>query len=712
MTGAGALSASEAARLVERHPAAIVAAGGDGRIETWAGSATALFGWAAADVLGRPLQELFAAPLAEDLAEMLGAGGAGDLRRLAPCRRRDGQFMGAVTVRRSGAGMVAVIRPAGSAFATGFDGGRPTPVWERTLGRLVGGLSAVAGRDLASIERTDALARVLVDEARLMVPGTEVVLSLVPAERQANFRIIATAGAWAETLAGAEWPRAGTVAGRAMQMRTPIETVRLDEQSVLRETLDAGRITTGRLVPLWTPEPLPDGRDAVGVLGWYRADRRYFTPAERGLMAEFCRLASLMLQRTELAATAARSAERLEAIVDAAREMTQTLEAPAILDTLVERALVLARAERAIVLRVDGGRMTVVAGRDLAAGQPPVGAQAPLAALVTDDGVELVRAAMESGSPALGLGYQVAGLHTGLEARPVRHSVALPVAVARQPALVLLCSRRSDEAFTRGDTESLETLAGIAGLALRNAGLFAEVEAADRVKTDFLNMAAHELRTPLTVMRGYLSMMIEGSFGELPGTWVTPVELLREKSDELGRLVDELLMAARLETGRLTASPEPIDLNDLARQAVEGARARAAGAGASLRLEPARRPLVVNADPEHMLRVLEALIGNALVYAGGTPWIRVRARAGAGGEAEVEVEDRGVGIPEQHHDAVFERFSRVSEEVQVAGTGLGLYIARELARRAGGRLELAWSAPGHGSRFVLALPEIAVGPAD
>jgi signal transduction histidine kinase len=118
---------------------------------------------------------------------------------------------------------------------------------------------------------------------------------------------------------------------------------------------------------------------------------------------------------------------------------------------------------------------------------------------------------------------------------------------------------------------------------------------------------------------------------------------------------------------------------------------------------------MVVADPEHILRLLDALLSNSLAYSSDEPWIRVRVRAAPKDQAEIEVEDRGRGIDPAQHEVAFERFVRLDSNPQVAGTGLGLYVARELARLQGGRLTLEWSAPGYGSRFVLSLPELGDG---
>jgi signal transduction histidine kinase len=125
--------------------------------------------------------------------------------------------------------------------------------------------------------------------------------------------------------------------------------------------------------------------------------------------------------------------------------------------------------------------------------------------------------------------------------------------------------------------------------------------------------------------------------------------------------------------------------------------------GAELHLDVPEDPVFVQADPTHLARIVDNLVNNALAYSQGRPWVRVAVRASA--HAELTVEDRGIGIPPDMRERVFERFVRLELPGQPLqpGTGLGLYISRELARRQGGELEVVESEPGRGSMLALRL---------
>jgi len=234
--------------------------------------------------------------------------------------------------------------------------------------------------------------------------------------------------------------------------------------------------------------------------------------------------------------------------------------------------------------------------------------------------------------------------------------------------------------------------------------LYATAQESSRSKSEFLNMAAHELRTPLSVVSGYLALLAEGSLGDPPVGWKMPLDMLNSKTSELNRIVDDLLLASRMDVNSL---PDRVSLFDL-QLVVRGAQARAEPRvqllEATLELAGDAQPVLVQADAEHVGRILDNLINNALTYCVGKP--AVTLTVGGDEQPTVAVSDNGVGIPRDKRELVFERFVRLDDEQigPVPGTGLGLYISRELARRHGGSLILEESAPGKGSRFLLRLP--------
>ena len=241
-------------------------------------------------------------------------------------------------------------------------------------------------------------------------------------------------------------------------------------------------------------------------------------------------------------------------------------------------------------------------------------------------------------------------------------------------------------------------------IAERNAQLLEEAQEASRSKSAFLNMAAHELRTPLSVLRGYISMLLDGTLGELHEPWQRPVEIINWKAEELNALVNDLLFAARVDVGTIPAEVITLDLRDAVEQALDRARPRAHLLEAHTACNLPADPVMVDVDEDHLRRILDNLLNNALTYSQDKPWLEVTV--GVDPQPHVQVSDHGIGIPAIERERVFERFYRVNDTTigPQAGTGLGLYISRGLAERHRGSLHLRESEPGKGSTFVLSLP--------
>ena len=283
------------------------------------------------------------------------------------------------------------------------------------------------------------------------------------------------------------------------------------------------------------------------------------------------------------------------------------------------------------------------------------------------------------------------------------HTAVLPLAADERVSAVLVLTRHRDEPFSPGDTEMLVLIGNVATVALRNAQLFDDAQQASIAKSEFLRMAAHELRTPAGVLRGYLSMLRDGSLGPSPRGWERPLDVVDAKATELTGLIDDLLLAASMEGGSVPVHPSIIDLREAVHAALARAEGRATLLGAEVVEAVPDEPVAVEADPEHLGRILDNLVNNALTYSARKPWVRLAVPGD--GEPQVVVEDHGVGIDPALAERVFERFYRINDPSlgYPPGTGLGLYISRDLAQRAGGSLELEHSVPGEGSRFRLNL---------
>jgi signal transduction histidine kinase len=287
----------------------------------------------------------------------------------------------------------------------------------------------------------------------------------------------------------------------------------------------------------------------------------------------------------------------------------------------------------------------------------------------------------------------------------IRQSITVPIVESERVVAVLTVSRHSARTFTPAEIQLLQVVSTAAGIALQNARLYQDAREASRAKSDFLNLAGHELRTPLAVLRGYLSLIATGAYGEAPADWRPVLSVLETKAAELNTMVESILVAARLQSGRLQPTPERVVLSKLLTDAVERANAAAAVTGGTVVARRLAEGAVVAADARQLAVIVDNLLANAIKYS--RPPAEVTATLDvADGFAEVRVMDRGRGIPREQWDRVFEEFVRgdPSDAEAPPGTGLGLYIARQLAEHYGGTLEIEWSEVGKGASFLLRLP--------
>jgi signal transduction histidine kinase len=257
--------------------------------------------------------------------------------------------------------------------------------------------------------------------------------------------------------------------------------------------------------------------------------------------------------------------------------------------------------------------------------------------------------------------------------------------------------------FGSDELAQLKGYANAVVAGLERAKVTERMTAIENNKTQFLNLASHELRGPVTVMRGYVSMLESGLLGQLNERGRKAAGVMAAKVSEMNELIEEMIEAARLEEGGLTLRPAEYDLRDIARQAADVV-APLVDSSHRLTLDLPDRRVRVNVDQDRTKTIITNLISNALKYspAGGEVTCQVRARAGI---ARVSVTDEGLGIAQESMPTLFTRFGRVitPETEHLKGTGLGLYLGRQLARIQGGDITVM-SEPSKGSTFTLQLP--------
>ncbi|MBV8479147.1 MAG: hypothetical protein JOY72_02475 [Actinobacteria bacterium] len=251
-------------------------------------------------------------------------------------------------------------------------------------------------------------------------------------------------------------------------------------------------------------------------------------------------------------------------------------------------------------------------------------------------------------------------------------------------------------------------IAGILGSVERARGLLAEQNEeliqADRLKDEFIALVSHDLRTPLTSIIGYVELALDdGSDAPLDEERRRYLEVVARSSDRLLRLVDDLLLAARLQSGRFALNVAETDLQKVAEEVLDEMHGRAERKGVSLFIA-CDGPMIVEGDRRRLMQLLDNLLSNAIKFTPQGGRVELRVERALGGAA-LEVLDTGVGIEPGDEERIFDRFYRSASSVteHVQGTGLGLFIARAIAERHGGSL-VARRRENGGSAFRVELP--------
>ena len=227
----------------------------------------------------------------------------------------------------------------------------------------------------------------------------------------------------------------------------------------------------------------------------------------------------------------------------------------------------------------------------------------------------------------------------------------------------------------------------------------AHAEEAIRLRDEFLSIASHELRTPLTALQLQLESLEEQTAGAPPRLAAKVAGAVRS-TQRLGVLIDSLLDVSRIATGRLDLHPQPMDLRQSAALLLDSLRDAAEKACSPLTLH-APAPVLGEWDRVRLDQLLMNLVANAIKYGAGHP-VDVSVEQ-QDGDAVIAVRDRGPGVAPEDQQRIFERFERATSMRNYGGFGLGLYIAREIARAHGGAIAIENVHDG-GALFTVRLP--------
>jgi signal transduction histidine kinase len=294
--------------------------------------------------------------------------------------------------------------------------------------------------------------------------------------------------------------------------------------------------------------------------------------------------------------------------------------------------------------------------------------------------------------------------------------LALPlVSGEKLVGVYLLAEKRSGDIYQRRELDLLRTLTNQAAVAIANARLYEQVHALsqelevkvrERTKElrDFVSVVYHELSTPITSLRGYTALLLEGNAGPLTTKQARYLGTARHSISRLLRLVDDLAVISRIEAGRLTIRPEPLDLEQLVAETVSSLASVIEDKGLQVTVSMPAGGCIVEGDPQRVAQILTNLLSNACRYTPAGGQIRIAANC-THDSVELRVSDTGIGIQPGDLERIFERFYRSPDPLvqEQPGTGLGLAITKSLVELHGSQLSVD-SIVGQGSTFRFTLP--------
>jgi signal transduction histidine kinase len=429
---------------------------------------------------------------------------------------------------------------------------------------------------------------------------------------------------------------------------------------------------------------------AVEVIN--KRDGSPFGEEDQNLLTAFSGQAAVAIQNARLftmtdQALAAR-VEELSVMQRIDRELNTALDMQRVMGLTLNWAMKNTGASAGSVGVVAENGLAVIATQ----GSNGSADQAPL--LPLDRG--LFGQVIQSGEISL-LQHLVAGAATEDRLPSTRAQLVIPIKIERRVVGLINLESVNPDAFTKEQVDFVSRLLDHASVAITNARLYAEVNAANLAKSEFISFVAHELKTPMTSIRGYTDLLAGSAVGQINDMQKQFLGTIRGNVDRMATLVSDLADIARIESGRLRLEPKPIPFHPVLEDVVRTTQALIDAKKQTLRLDLEPDLPHVWADYTRLTQVLTNLMSNAYKYTpeGGEIVVRVaRARnqwdaSGAPEVLHVTVRDNGIGISPEDQKKLFQKFFRAEDRLareMATGTGLGLNIVKNLIELQGGKI--------------------------
>jgi PAS domain S-box-containing protein len=702
------------AAIVSSSDDAIVSKDLDGTIRSWNRAAERLFGYTAAEAVGRSIRMIIPADRQWEEDEVLARIGRGEsIEHYETVRRRkDGSLVPislTVSPVRNEFGQVVGI----SKIARDLSEKRRT---ERDLEDARSNQADLQGRLMTLAAASGSL---------LVSPRLE---DVMPAALNLAMQLLHADGSAVWRFANGEW-RMGALQGvsevfasrvitsngtggaaTTVPFVDPLAVGDIAAQPMLDEH-HAAYAAEG--IASMIAVPLRIGSDLSGTLTSYYRTPRQFTEVEVETARALGNLVSAAITTAELYDAQRRSREHSDMVAEAAAALAASLDYQETLRRLVRLCVPHVADWCAVDLETEQGGVERLA-------------VAHIDSLKIEKARELQQRFPSDPASPVGI-HQV--LRTGAPVLVPEVTDAMLQALARSPehlaavrdlgvcsymcvplrahgrtiGVLTFVAGQSGRRFGASDLQFAQDIATRAALAVENARAYEQVSRASRVKDEFLATLSHELRTPLNAILGYSRMLKSGmvSSDRLPRA----VEIIHKNASALAKIVEDVLDVSRIVSGKLRLKTQPLDPGPILALSVETVQPAAEAKGITLRavMEPGLTQ--VNGDPDRLQQVMWNLLSNAVKFTPNHGTVTVSVEPGDAHIA-ISVIDTGVGITPEFLPHIFERFrqgdSRFAREF--GGLGLGLAIARHIVEMHGGSIEAFSEGVGNGSTFKVTLP--------
>ena len=452
--------------------------------------------------------------------------------------------------------------------------------------------------------------------------------------------------------------------------------------------------------------------EILGVLELLNKRTGDFTPEDEEVLSLLAAQIGIAMANAQLYDGLRTSLDRLSRLMKIGAAISSELDLDALLRTISQTTSHLLRAERSTVFVVDSVKNELWSrvAEGLGNKEIRIPLSAGIAGLVATTG-NPVRISDAYRDPRFN---PEVDKKTGYQTRSI---LCVPMRNRRGQVIgVFQVLNKRDAEFTALDEQLLASLSSQAAVAVENAKLYEEVQrtltqlqALDRMKTDFLNAISHELRTPLAPILGYTEILLGGGMGTLPANAVRGVQAIADSGKRLLNLIESLLAFIRLDQGAMALKREPTNVSALLLSVADAFHARATERKLNLQVATPDGLSSVSADPQELTMALNHLLDNAIKFtpAGGSITIGARQATGEDGQPGVEiiVQDTGIGIPAEQQEKIFERFYQADSSLtrQYGGVGIGLAVVKQTIEAHGSHVTVE-SEPSKGSMFRFTLP--------